>query len=515
MSSRQPFYIFISLLLLMGFAQIYHRHINFETPWLPGEKRQIWSIEAKLSFDALAQPVTAILATPQTQPGFTRLSKNAASLGYGLSYLEPGENEINAKVGSRTVWTKRTATGRQELYYKTEFLVDPSAHYTSPPSSPMPNYSEFEEPYQTAVEQLIKQSLELSADPISMTRELLKQFEQSKSQNIQLLKSSGMKRADLLIKILNQAKVPARLVKGLYLEDGRRNQKLSSFIQVFNHQNEIALFDPKTGQQGQTDNLLLWEHFGQATLELSGGENSLVRFSMIKKQQAARLAVAKKVNQSNLLNFSIDSLPLEEQALFKGILLIPIGVLIVVLLRVLVGLKTSGTFMPVLIAMAFIQTSLFTGLVGFLLVVAVGLVIRSWLSRLNLLLVSRISAVIITVIGIIAVFSVVSYKMGLTEGLKVTFFPMIILSWTIERMSILWEEEGPKEVILQGGGSLLTAVIAFLAMNSELIRHLTFNFLGVQLILLAIILMLGNYTGYRLLELKRFQPLANSSQEQH
>ncbi|MBE8569417.1 7TM domain-containing protein, partial [Vibrio sp. OPT46] len=81
-----------------------------------------------------------------------------------------------------------------------------------------------------------------------------------------------------------------------------------------------------------------------------------------------------------------------------------------------------------------------------LLIVGTGLIIRSYLSRLNLLLVARISAVIITVIMIISVFTVVAFKMGLTEGLTITFFPMIILSWTIERMSILWEEEGAKEV---------------------------------------------------------------------
>jgi hypothetical protein len=190
------------------------------------------------------------------------------------------------------------------------------------------------------------------------------------------------------------------------------------------------------------------------------------------------------------------------------ILLIPIGALIVVILRILVGIKTSGTFMPVLIALAFIQTSLLTGLIGFLLVVAVGLVIRSYLSHLNLLLVARVSAVIITVIGIISVFSVMSWRFGLNAGLTITFFPMIILSWTIERMSILWEEEGPKEVLIQGGGSLLTAIIAYLAMTNPWVRHITFNFLGVQLILMALILMIGNYSGYRLLELRRFKPLA-------
>ena len=76
-------------------------------------------------------------------------------------------------------------------------------------------------------------------------------------------------------------------------------------------------------------------------------------------------------------------------------------------------------------------------------------------------------------------------------------------------MSILWEEEGPKEVFRQGGGSLLVAVIAYLAMDNELIRHLTFNFLGLQLVLMATVLLMGNYTGYKLSELKRFKPLVD------
>ena len=178
-------------------------------------------------------------------------------------------------------------------------------------------------------------------------------------------------------------------------------------------------------------------------------------------------------------------------------------------LRVLVGIKTSGTFMPVLIAMSFLQTSLVVGLIGFVAIVGVGLIVRSWLSHLNLLLVARISAVIITVIALIGMISFFTYKIGLTEGVKITFFPMIILSWTIERMSILWEEEGYKEVVKQGGGSLFVAVCAYLAMNSFFIQHMTFNFLGLQLVLLSLVLIMGNYTGFRLTEMKRFKPLAS------
>jgi hypothetical protein len=173
----------------------------------------------------------------------------------------------------------------------------------------------------------------------------------------------------------------------------------------------------------------------------------------------------------------------------------------------LVGVRTSGTFMPVLIALAFIQTTLLVGLIIFLGLVGAGLWIRSYLSQLNLLLVSRVAAVIIVVIVLMAVLAVTSYKLGLDQALTVTFFPTVIIAWTIERMSILWEEEGGHEVLIQGGGSLLVAILAYLAMSTAIIEHLTFNFPELLLSLLGVILLLGKYTGFRLSELYRFRDL--------
>jgi hypothetical protein len=275
-------------------------------------------------------------------------------------------------------------------------------------------------------------------------------------------------------------------------------------------QNEVFPLGIESGEEDLP--LLLWQPTQGYVLDVTGGTGSELRFSMIRSELTNYGQLAGTLGEANdWLGFSIHSLPIEEQAMFKTILLLPIGALVVCLLRILIGLRTSGTFMPVLIALAFIETSLTTGLVGFLLVVAVGLMIRSYMSHLNLLLVARISAVIITVITIIALFSVFSFRVGLTEGLKITFFPMVILSWTVERMSILWEEEGWREVAIQGFGSLTTAVAAYLAMTSLLVRHLTFNFIGLQFVVLALIMMLGSYTGYRLLELVRFKPVAEQS----
>lgn len=306
-------------------------------------------------------------------------------------------------------------------------------------------------PQDAAAQSLLQQATNRSADNATLTRELIKQLNDSDNQNAALL-LNAKDAVSTTSKLLSYADIPNKVVGVIQLEDGRRRQNIIPMIEVWDGES-WELFDTNTGVQGKQSHWLVWDDSNISLLDLIGGKNSQVLFSMIAQEVTPQQATSKKVEADSLLNFSIHSLPIAEQSMFKTIMLIPIGALIVVFLRVIVGLKTSGTFMPVLIAVAFVQTQLLTGIVGFLLIVGTGLVIRGYLSKLNLLLVARISAVIITVILIISIFTIVSFNIGLNEGLTITFFPMIILSWTIERMSILWEEEGGKEVFIQGGGS--------------------------------------------------------------
>ncbi|MGR2666699.1 inactive transglutaminase family protein [Vibrio campbellii] len=499
MTSRIPFYLSIILLVVAGIALSVFRHQNYGVPWTPGETRQVWDVEARIEFNANGGEVKASLAAPHTQKGYTLIGESASSPGYGVSY-------VNSDSGRRAEWSIRQATGAQTIYYKAQFLVDPQAKVEELPPSGEITKPTLSAPQQAAANALIERAMSRSADNETFARELIKTLNDPDSQNAALI-LNDFDRTDALHKILLTAGVQSKTVGVIELEDGRRRQTIQPMVQVWSG-DKWVLFSPNSEQAAAQPNLLVWDESNVSLLDLVGGKNSQVHFSMIKQELTPQEATDNKVEADGLLNLSIHSLPLEEQAMFKTIMLIPIGALIVVFLRVIIGLKTSGTFMPVLIAVAFVQTQLVTGIVGFLLIVGTGLIIRSYLSRLNLLLVARISAVIITVIMIISVFTVVAFKIGLTEGLTITFFPMIILSWTIERMSILWEEEGAKEVALQGGGSLLTAVLVYLAMTNTYIQHLTFNFIGLQLIVLAGILLLGTYTGYRLTELRRFKPLA-------
>ncbi len=494
--SRAPFFFLVIVLVFLGSISTYFRHVEIGIPIIPGKQIETWQVEAKIEFIGTSAPINAKLTLPK-DVNFELVDEFTASPAYGVSVIR---NENQAEVN----WNKRAVQGRQILYYQGTYKKVSNVE-TAPDYNTLPVADILEEPYESAANAFFQTAYAKSGNEESLITEILNRLD-TKDQEITLLKSQFGK-TELFVHFMHKARIPAKLVKGLVLEDGRRNQQLVPLVKVFINEKWHTI-NVESHVVGEVEQVLIWQQDSPALLDLEGGRQSRVSFSIAHSMKEALQDSVDSSNKDDILGFSMYQLPIEEQNVFKGILLLPIGALVVVFLRVLVGLKCSGTFMPILIATSFTQTNLLNGLMGFLLIVSLGLMIRSYLSRLNLLLVSRISAVVMVVIAIILISTVLAFRLGITDALTIAFFPMVIMAWTIERMSILWEEEGGSEVLIQGGGSLIVAIIAYLMMDNMLIRHWAFNFLGVHLIILAAILMMGQYTGYRLLELYRFRPMA-------
>ncbi len=501
MSQRWPFLFFVAFLILAGILIALFRHQTYGVPFLPGQQQTVWQVEARISFNAQGGPAQVILTLPPEQSGYRIIDERSASTGYGFV--------VEEQAGQRYAhWTRRDVRGDQLLFYEVELVPDTSTAFQLPPPAE-PDVVFWDEPYRTAALDVLGRVLPLSADEYSLAQQLVLEISSlPRDQSLALL-ANQFPLPTLFANLLAQANVPARRVQALVLEDGRRRQPLTELVQVWTGE-RWQLFNPNTGPVAATENLLLWQTETPAVLEVIGGTRSRVSFSVI-SQTRSSLELSQERARAGSTGLSLYSLPVEEQSVFKLVLLLPFGALVVVFMRIIIGVQTSGTFMPVLLALAFLQTELLPGVISLLVVVTLGLVIRSYLSSLNLLLVARIATLVLVVIGIITVVSVVSFRLGLIQGLTITFFPMIIIAWTIERMSIIWEENGPYEVLVQGTGSLVVAVGAFLLMDQELTRHLAFNFPELHLVVLALILLLGRYTGYRLSELRRFASLAERS----
>ena len=118
--------------------------------------------------------------------------------------------------------------------------------------------------------------------------------------------------------------------------------------------------------------------------------------------------------------------------------------------------------------------------------------------------------VLIVVVMLMLIISLASHRLGLETGLSVALFPMVIIAMTIERMSVVWEERGAVDAMRAGLGSLVVAVTAYIFMGLSWLEHLIFTFPELLLVVLALVVLAGRYTGYRLLELRRFGALADN-----
>jgi hypothetical protein len=508
MSKRHLYFLALSLTVI-GLGLFLYKALVLGFPLTPHRVSEIWNLEAHIAFVAHNKPTKVSLFIPRPTRRFAIVNENFISQGYGITTATEGDNR-------QAVWSKRKAKGKQILYYRAEIRrieTKESGIVLKPPEIEDPK---FEGPYLAAAQSLVADIRARSADANTLVKELLKRLTKPQpDDNIGLLlgkQTSISNKVRLAVRLLAQAGLPARAVHGIRLEDENQNAPLLHWMEIYDGKQWRA-YDPITGEPGVPPNYMPWWRETQPLVQVKGGDRMQATLSVnLKLEEAVRAAIQSgKIKSPLLLEFSLFRLPIHTQAVYRILLLVPIGAFLLVILRNVVGIKTFGTFMPVLIALAFRETQLLWGIVLFSVVVALGLSIRLYLEHLKLLVVPRLAAVLFVVVLLMALLSILTYKLGLERGLSVALFPMVILTMTIERMSIVWEERGATEALQQGLGSLVVAAIAYLIMTIKQVEHLAFVFPELLLVLLAGTLLLGRYYGYRLLELRRFKQLVKGS----
>ena len=315
-----------------------------------------------------------------------------------------------------------------------------------------------------------------------------------------------------MIDLLAVKGIPARMARGVRLEEGKQAAEADLMLEAYDGY-KWRLYDIHTGKAGLPKNFIVFQRGGKSLLDVQGGVDSKVRFSVLKSVTSSFKLASHRAsnNYIKMFDYSIYGLPLLEQNTLKWLMVFPLGILVVALMRNVVGIPTMGTFTPMLIAMSLVKTGFWPGFVCFSVIIAIGLLLRAILSKLNLLLVPRISAVVIFVILIMQFMTIIGYRLEWQIASSAVFFPIIITAWIIERASITWEEDGASNATKEIIYSMITAIATYFVISNESVRHITFAFDEINLVILFIVMLLGTYTGYRLTELKRFTPLAKKS----
>ncbi|MCX4216739.1 MULTISPECIES: inactive transglutaminase family protein [Pseudomonas] len=494
--------VLITILVLLGVSVTAYQIFVLGIPVTEDATDDLWNIDAKVEFVASTKdPVKIQMFVPPLSRDYVSLNESFISNNYGVA--------VNRVDGNRKVtWSARRAKGNQTLYYRLVLTKRYTAEKTKIKGPTFRDSMAIEGPEKIAAEALLAPIRQHSADVETFIGEAIKRVNNVNDDNVKLLLAgdpSTPHKAKIVELLLSIAHVPVEKVHTIRLV-ADQPQTPELWLRSFNG-TDWLYFNPETGEQGLPTDRLLWWSGDENLITVDGGKKANVTFSLNNSEMnAIRLAKLTDENtDANFLEYSLYGLPLQTQQTFMIMVMIPIGVLVILILRNLIGLQTLGTFTPVLIALAFRETQLGFGILLFTVITALGLSLRSYLEHLKLQMLPRLSVVLTFVVVLIAAISLFSHKLGLERGLSVALFPMVILTMTIERLSITWEERGASHAMKVAIGTLFAASLAHLIMTVPELVYFVFTFPAILLILVGFMLAMGRYRGYRLTELVRFK----------
>ncbi len=476
-----------------------------------GETAPVWDLELYIEFEGRNEParIETFLPVRDVARGVTAEQFYNGPFGLGVIDQEQTGNR-------KAVWTYRYPDNKKVLRYAARTSGETTA-------TPFPQSFRDEKPEGVAFEAdpIKRQAFiiwtgnirQRSADNRSFADLTLQAvFEKTAGGdgNIDELDvllgndKSTRARLELARRAMQAQGVPARVVNGVYLGDSSRREQIKHWIEYHIDGRDYRYFPAGAPRRY----LPMW--YGVEHLINAQGVDRLdVKVGLQRRTEASVDAARGREGRVAAFGRAVgfDELPLTTQLVYQVLVTIPVGITILVFLRQFVGIQTIGTFMPVLIGIAFRETALINGLALFTLLIALGLALRFYLERLQLLLVPRLAVVLVFIVIVMAGVTIFMGAYNQSVGLSISLFPMVIVAMTIERMSIVWEETSAGEAVKQGLGSLAVASLSYIVMSNSHVEYLMFQFPELLLALMGLCVLMGRYTGLRLSEIWRFRPL--------
>ncbi|MFN4018898.1 MAG: 7TM domain-containing protein [Erythrobacter sp.] len=183
------------------------------------------------------------------------------------------------------------------------------------------------------------------------------------------------------------------------------------------------------------------------------------------------------------------------------LLALPLGAVIVVFTRSVLGWKTFGLFTPMLLALAYLQSGPIAGPTISTAAILVGMIAAPLLRRLEMSRVAFLGtliAIVVTALGALA--------LELDNLVLISAFPVVVTALVVERWWNAWESEGPRQALRMTGTTLAVALVIQAIVASPLLVALATDYpLAIPASAILMMILLGRYQGLRLSELGRFR----------
>lgn len=264
------------------------------------------------------------------------------------------------------ILTAPAQTTPQDIYYRVMLFdnIDTRGKIKAPQPA-APKMPIMDEQTLTVAQQIIKLADQSQqGDDVSKIIRFINQVPADPTvQSYLPIKKTQKDIADAVRNLLSIKKIPNRVARGFKLEESKKSLSPDLMLQAY-IDNQWKTYNLKDGAKGLPENFVIFQRGGESLIDVMGGENSVIKFSVMKSVTSSLSLAsrrAKLAGQKSLFDYSIYNLPLAEQNTLKWLSIFPLAILIIVLLRNVVGVKTMGTFTPMLLSMSLVKTGFWPG----------------------------------------------------------------------------------------------------------------------------------------------------------
>ena len=302
--------------------------------------------------------------------------------------------------------------------------------------------------------------------------------------------------------------IPARLIGGLILKQGTK-RVTHQWVEVYVNGHWVP-FDTINDHFEELPSNFLTLYYGDLVLFKHTASVNFQYFYKTLRRLVPRREALQSLSTSHLNIFNMYNVFERvgiSQNLLKIILMLPLGALVTVIFRNVIGVETFGTFLPALIAAASRETGLLWGVFGFTFIILLSSGIRKSLDWMQLLHSPKMAVMLTTVVITMLTMTVLSVQFGLYDLAHITLFPIAILAITAERFALIETEQGFRKSVKILLVTIMVVSACYAVMDSLFLQSMILAFPELLLVVIALNLWLGKWMGLRVLEFIRFRRL--------
>jgi len=208
------------------------------------------------------------------------------------------------------------------------------------------------------------------------------------------------------------------------------------------------------------------------------------------------------------------------------LLLLPVIATVVAFTKQVIGITTFGIYTPSIITISFLIIGMYAGLLTLLTAISMGAIMHPVLKKVRMLFIPKMAIVITVVSLVLFLLLIASTYLGLfdTQFLSIAIFPMVILITLVEKFVSVKTEKGLSSAAILMFSTVLVSIISYFIVGGEVsigIATLKFDFVKNSMIaypeliflILIINIILGKWSGLRILERIRFREVLRHIEE--